>query len=133
MIGSIVHDFGFEHGGLLYRTKSGETTFRSVPRHIADQLFFDIIKTVNNMPITALLAWLAVRLGWFWVKYDGKPRGGKFPRFALGFMVGLLLILAALIKLLGLSKVVLIFVGLYLVLFLLLQLTSPNVQQPSEE
>ncbi|KAI9134321.1 DUF1353 domain-containing protein [Acaryochloris sp. CCMEE 5410] len=62
LIASIVHDFAFKHGGLVYRDHSGKLEFCKIQRHLADKLFYDIIRTVNKMPFTALLAWAAVRL-----------------------------------------------------------------------
>lgn len=94
LIASIVHGFAFQHGYLYYREDNGSKKKYHVPRHIADQIFYDIIKTVNNMPITAFIAYFAVRIGWFFgVKYNGNFRGGKIPLKELLLLVFLIIIL----------------------------------------
>ncbi|MGP1385672.1 MAG: DUF1353 domain-containing protein [Thainema sp.] len=137
---SLVHDFAFEYGGLLYRDESGKTEFRPVERHHADQLFYDIIKTVNKMPRTAIIAWLAVRLGWFGVKYNGQYRTGKFPLRAFSILVAVIATLFALlatsVATLGFKMTAYIVFGLYVAvfpfyafIFLLLKLTAPKAEQ----
>lgn len=126
LIASIVHDFAFEHGGLVYRNDAGQLEFRKIKRHIADKLFYDMIRTVNEMPITALLAWAAVRLGWFWVKYGGKRFGEKFPMIAVLFLLLLLLGLGIAITAYGLKVVALFLGAIYIVIFVLLQLIAPS-------
>jgi hypothetical protein len=99
---SIPHDFAFIHGELHYVSdntnapnKSGKGEVRKVQRHQADKLFYHIVNNVNHAPVIASISWLAVRLGWYWVKYNGKKRGGKFP-----ILVTLLVTLSASIFLL---------------------------------
>ncbi len=126
LIASIVHDFAFQHGGLLYLKDNGEQDFQPLRRDLADKLFHDIIRTVNQMPVTAVMAWLAVRLGWFYVKYAGEPRGGKFPWIPLIVLIAVLLILAGLILLFGLKIIIASFAILYLLIFACLKL-SPDL------
>jgi len=126
LIASIVHDFAFEHGGLVYRHDSGQLEFRKMQRHVADQLFYDMIRTVNKMPVTALLAWAAVRLGWFWVKYGGQRFGEEFPLIAVIFLLILLLALGVAILSYGLKLVALFLGAIYIVIFVLLQLIAPS-------
>lgn len=77
---SIPHDFAFIHGELHYVSgKTNNIEKRKLERHEADDLFYHIVKSVNQAPVTAAISWLAVRLGWYWVKYNGQYRGGKFP------------------------------------------------------
>ena len=128
-IASVVHDFAFEYGGLLYGDDVGVPELRKIRRDVADKLFYDIIKTVNNMPFTGLLAWLAVRLGWFWVPYGDKRYGGKFPSLAVIILVLVLLILGLLIKNYGIFSLISGFTVGYLLIFLLLKLTSPSAKR----
>ena len=130
---SIVHDFAFEYGCLYYLQENGCPQPHPVERHIADQLFYDIIKTVNNMPITAYIGWLAVRLGWFYVKYNGQPQGGKPPciavTIALTIVALLLLTLWGLIIVLGWKTLLIGISTIYLFILLLLKLTVPSTDE----
>jgi len=72
---SVVHDYAYRYGHL----QKEDGTVVEIERHIADQLFKDIIATVNKLPDVGYIAWFLVRLGWLFVKYNGKPRGGKAP------------------------------------------------------
>ncbi len=121
---SIVHDFAFKHGGLLYLEDDCSKTFKPLPRHLADQLFRDIIRTVNGMPVTALLGWLAVRLGWFFVKYADKPRGEKFPVIAVVVLIIILSILGGSIWFFGLETVITCIALFYLLMFVLLKVSA---------
>jgi len=89
---SIPHDFAFIHGELHYvpdntnaanysdaSNKTEVIEVRKIQRHEADKLFYYIVKVVNKAPVTAAISWLAVRLGWYWIKYNGKYRNGRFP------------------------------------------------------
>lgn len=81
LIPSLVHDYAFMYGELLV-APTPEEEAQPVPlqRHEADNLFYGMIRTFNGDPITAWLAYLAVRLGWILrVKYNGRLRGGRFP------------------------------------------------------
>ena len=95
---SIPHDFAFIHGELHYLTDNTDSSnstknveVRKIQRHEADKLFYHIVKSVNQAPVVAAISWLAVRLGWYWVKYNGKSRGGRFP-----FLITFLLVVAGL-------------------------------------
>ena len=80
LVASIVHDFAFKFGYLLVQDKTlGKARHVPVERHQADALFKDIIHSISEMPLVAGVAWVGVRLGWFFVKYNKKPRGGKPP------------------------------------------------------
>jgi hypothetical protein len=87
---SIVHDFAYKFG---YLPKDDGTQVK-IERHVADLLFRDILESVNRIPLLGFIAWFAVRLGWPFVKYAGKPGGGKKP---YGAYLVLLVILAVLL------------------------------------
>ncbi|MEM6502787.1 MAG: DUF1353 domain-containing protein [Cyanobacteria bacterium P01_C01_bin.89] len=134
---SIVHDFAFEYGGLIYREQDESLSeevliFKRVSRDLTDQLFRDLIATVNEMRITAFLAWIAVRLGWYFVKYDGKPRGGDaFPWTATIALIAALSLLGGMIVTLGLEVTITAIALLYSVLFVTLKLTAPPAEVES--
>lgn len=87
---SIVHDFAYRHGALLLRMPDGSLEPRAVERHLADELFRDIVASVNQSPVASRIAWHAVRLGWPFIPYAGKRGGGKAPvRSALTALVAL--------------------------------------------
>ena len=76
LIASIIHDFAFAYGFLLFR-ENGKLEKREIGRRDADQLFHDIIATVKEMPVVAWIGYAAVRAGWFvGVKYVEKRRVG---------------------------------------------------------
>lgn len=79
LIGSIVHDYAYKYGSLRVSKNGQNFEDVSLPRHTADKLFRDIVSTVNRLPAVGYIAWFAVRLGWPWVKYNGKRFGGKIP------------------------------------------------------
>jgi hypothetical protein len=128
LIASIVHDFAFQHGYLYYREDNGGKKQYHIPRHIADQLFYDIIKTVNNMPITASLAHFAVRIGWwFGVKYNGQFGGGKKPIkeliLLIFFLIILSFVLANLLSFFNIETIVFYFSIIYFLIFILLEIS----------
>ena len=92
LIASIVHDYAFRHGKLNY-IQNGTRVTRCFQRHDVDQLFREIIKTVNKTPFLAYVAWFAVRIGWLGVKYNGARRTGNAP---VGHLVVLGLLMALL-------------------------------------
>ncbi len=126
---SIVHDFAFKHGHLYYLQEDDTPKPRAIKRYIADQLFYDMIKTVNNMPVTAYLGWLAVRLGWFFVEYNGKRGGEKVPWTAIIILVLLVVTLLGLIKVLGWKILLMGISTIYILIFLLLKITAPQINQ----
>jgi len=79
LVGSILHDYAYKFGSL--RVSKNGSAFKDVPltRDRADKLFRDIVGTVNRLPFVGYVAWYFVRIGWAWVKYDGKRFGGKAP------------------------------------------------------
>ncbi len=80
LLASIPHDYAFDTGQLPYLNPlESKIEYRVVSREQADNLFYQIIKIVNRAPFTAAISWLAVRLGWYWVKYNGQARQGLFP------------------------------------------------------
>lgn len=99
---SLVHDYAFIYGGLSYRDDNGRENFRALERDAADLLFKDMISTVNKMPVAAFVAWIFVRLGWFFVKYNGKRFGGKVPLLPSAIFIAILFILTTLIQSIGL-------------------------------
>jgi hypothetical protein len=72
---SIVHDYAYKVGHL----KKDDGTEVEIERDVADRLFRDIIETVTKLPLIGFIAWFAVRLGWPFVRYNGKTQGGKPP------------------------------------------------------
>ncbi len=118
--GSVVHDFAYKHGGLLYKQSDGSTEFREVRRDIADDLFRDIIATVNQLPVTSKIAWLAVRLGYFGVKYNKKTQGGEFPTVALGAAAVILVVLWGILSVLGFTATLVMVAILYSITAILL-------------
>ena len=114
---SIIHDFAFEYGALLHRDASGTEKLQPVERDVADRLFRDMISTVNRMPVVAYIAWVVVRLGWFFVKYNGQPRGGAFPYIPLLVSLTVLLLFAGLIQLFGLISFISAVILFYLIIY----------------
>jgi hypothetical protein len=123
---SMVHNFAYQHGGLLYKKGDGALEFRSLPRDLADDLFRDIISTVNNIPVTAKIAWFAARLGYFGVRYAGKLRGGEFPAAAVAALAGILVVLWGYFALFGFSAGVIILAFVYLVISLVISSGKPE-------
>ncbi len=119
---SIVHDFAYQHGGLLYKKDDGSTHFRAIRRDLVDKLFCDIIATVNNLPLTSKIALFAARLGFFTVKYNNKVRDGEFPSIALAVLLGLLLVLWGYFSLFGFTAGIIVLAVIYGVLALVISL-----------
>ena len=95
LIPSIVHDYAYKEGRLSSQGKGGGT---KISRHDADWLFREMIQGINHTWFWAFIAWLAVRLGWwFGVKYNRRCGGGKVPFVEL---VVFLLMLSGLVGLL---------------------------------
>ncbi len=118
LVGSIVHDYAYQFGSL--HISKGDKDFKDVQisRHRADRLFRDIVGTVNQLPFVGYIAWFFVRIGWAWVKYDGKRFGGKAP---IVEYVVLLMIIAALwwlYSMMGLGLAIIAFSSVYVVLYL---------------
>lgn len=119
LIGSIVHDYAYQYG-VLRVSKNGEEYKKvPVPRHTADKLFRDIIGTVNRLPGVGYIAWFAVRLGWLWVKYNGKRFGGRIPFAEYGLLVLILIGAYFLYSVFGWMKIVSVLVCAYVLLYLL--------------
>jgi len=119
---SIVHDFAYQHGGLLYKKEDGTTQFRAIRRDLIDKLFCDIIGTVNNLPLTSKIALFAARLGYFGVKYNNKVRDGEFPAIALAALAGILLVFWGYFSLFGFTAGIIILAVVYSVLTLVISL-----------
>lgn len=140
---SVVHDFAFQHGGLLYVEKYSEkddqqsaaNTFQHVERHEADYLFRSIIRIVNKMPLTAALAWLAVRLGWYFVDYNGHPRdnhsqNGHPPIVATMVLVAIILGVGIATYKFGFSNILIVAAIVYTFIYVLLAWSAyPSRQQ----
>lgn len=88
---SVVHDYAFTNGEWEYQQANGSQASRPIERQVADAVFRDMIQAVNGMPITAQLAWLAVRLGWPIVRYHGNLGTGICPFLQGRFWLTLLL------------------------------------------
>ena len=91
LIASVIHDFAFAHGYLLFRADGGVAK-RQIGRRDADRLFRDVIATVNDLRVVAWIGYAAVRLGWLGgVKYAGKRwTRGAVPWAGLPFAAGIL-------------------------------------------
>ncbi len=75
---SVVHDFAFQFGYLPV-VKNGKCKNIPVQRHDADELFRLITQTLNGSNFWSRLAWHAVRLGWWGIKYAGQRFTGERP------------------------------------------------------
>ena len=75
---SVVHDFAFQFGYLPV-LKNGKCKQIPLQRHEADELFRLITQTLNGSNIFSRLAWHAVRLGWWGIKYAGQRFSGEPP------------------------------------------------------
>jgi hypothetical protein len=118
LVGSIVHDYAYQFGSLRLAREGEEFQDIRISRHRADRLFRDIVGTVNQLPFVGWVAWFFVRIGWAWVRYDGKHFGGKAP---VGEYAMLLVILAAcwwLYSVMGLGLSIIAFSSVYAVLYL---------------
>ena len=100
---ALVHSFAYEHGGLLYKKTDGSTEFREISRDKADNLFRDIIATVNNLPFISKIAWLAARLSYFGTTYGGQEKAGETPSKEIGIAAGILLIVLGYFSLFGIG------------------------------
>ena len=118
LVGSIVHDYAYQFGSLRISKRDEDFKDVKISRHRADRLFRDIVGTVNQLPFVGYIAWFFVRIGWAWVKYDGKRFGGKAP---IVEYVVLLMIIAALwwlYSMMGLGLAIIAFSSVYVVLYL---------------
>lgn len=95
---SFAHDFAYWFGYVLI-SKDGGKNFAPVmlERHETDQLFRDLISEINHLPSVAYIAWMFVRLGWFFVAYNGVARTGRRPYVDIlplmfGILLGLIII-----------------------------------------
>jgi len=122
LVGSIIHDYAYSHGKLRVLTDDGQSAEIKLERHKADKLFRDIIGTVNRLPLVGYIAWLAVRIGWLWVPYNGQRFTGRIPYSEYAFVicaVGILVILeSALDSGIERNWLLLIFGVFYLVFYL---------------
>ena len=118
LAGSIVHDYAYKFGS-LHVSKDG-SEFKDVPltRHRADALFRDIVSTVNRLPPVGYIAWFFVRIGWVWVKYNGKRFGGRVPVVEYALLFTLLFGLWWLYSTVGLGILVVLFPSVYAILYI---------------
>ena len=122
---SVVHDFAYRHGVLLRRAPDGSCVPLPVERHDADELFRQIIMSVNQSSVTSRIAWHAVRLGWPFVRYAGSLRTGRAPlRSALVLLV-VLAVLVPVVRGLGLVTVIALMSAGY-VLLVIAQRRNPQ-------
>ena len=75
---SVVHDFAFQFGYLPV-VKNGKCKNIPIQRHDADELFRLITQTLNGSNVFSRLAWHAVRLGWWVIKYADQRFSGEPP------------------------------------------------------
>ena len=118
LIGSILHDYAYGNGVLPVR-RDGEIKEIPLKRHHADKLFRDIIGTVNSLPFIGYVAWLAVRIGWLVVPYNGTFRTGRKPYSEYIFLAAVILLLSFIAFKLGFDWLLYIFLGGYLVFYLI--------------
>ncbi|MCK5888453.1 MAG: DUF1353 domain-containing protein [Methylococcales bacterium] len=115
LIASIVHDYAYKYGYLL----TEDNTEITVDRHVADYLLRDIVGAVNGLSIVGHVAWFFVRIGWTFVDYNHKPKGGKKPCFEYALLIGLILLFIIVCNMLSFGVVVILSVISYLVFYLL--------------
>jgi len=116
---SILHDFAFKYGYLLVSKEPGKDFEKvTIQRHNTDQLFRDIISTVNGLSSVGLVAWFFVRLGWFTVKYNGERWGGRPPYIQTCLFLLILITFGALFLLFPKATVISLIV-LYMAFYLL--------------
>ena len=91
LVASIIHDFAFAHGELLYRGNNGNHS-RRIRRADADLLFRDTIRCVNKLQLVAWFGYIAVRFGWMvGVRYRGRRwNWSEAPRSAMALLLGIL-------------------------------------------
>ena len=95
LIPSIVHDYAYEHGCLLYENDGDGKTCKQINRADADRLFREMIRAINGTTIWAYVAWFAVRMGWCCVKYKGKVSYGHVFRGLLAVVPVAVVLLVA--------------------------------------
>ena len=78
---SVVHDFAFQFGYLPV-IKNGKSKNVPVQRHDADELLRLVTQTLNGSNVFSRIAWHAVRLGWWGIKYAGQRFTGKPPIYS---------------------------------------------------
>lgn len=79
LLASIIHDYAYKTGHLIKENPDGTSSLIEVKRHNVDKLFKAIISQANSLPLVGFIAWYFVRIGWLFVKFNNKPRGGKAP------------------------------------------------------
>lgn len=130
---SIVHDFAFQHGVLLYRQAgSADPEPVSIERHHADRLFERTISVVNHMPWVGRVGWLAVRLGWLWVPYAAHRWQKPIPWGPIGVLAMVLAVLAAAVLMVGPLWLITGSSLFYLLGYLVLWLAGPPSLQGSD-
>lgn len=118
LVGSIVHDYAYQFGSLRLAKRNEEFKDVRISRHRADRLFRDIVGTVNRLPFVGYVAWFFVRIGWAWVKYDGKHFGGKAPVVEYAVLFILLAALWWLYSVMGLGLSIVALSSVYGLLYL---------------
>lgn len=118
LVGSIVHDYAYKYGSLQVSTDGAVYKEVQLSRHRADKLFRDIVGTVNSLPFVGYIAWFFVRLGWLWVKYNGKHFGGRAPISEYTLLVVILAGLWWFYSTLGLGISLVVFSSVYIVLYI---------------
>lgn len=104
LVGSILHDYAYQYGSLRVSRSGGAYEQVPLTRDRADRLFRDVVGTVNELPMVGYIAWFAVRIGWLWVRYNGKRFGGKPPIAEYALLLVILGVLSWLLMSLGLVK-----------------------------
>jgi hypothetical protein len=118
LVGSIVHDYAYKYGYLRISQNGAEFKEVRLSRDKADKLFRDIVGTVNRLPLIGYIAWFAVRIGWLWVKYDGKRFGGKAPVWEYFVLLLTLLSICYLYVVFGVLNITYFGLGVYIILYI---------------
>ncbi|NND89607.1 MAG: DUF1353 domain-containing protein [Granulosicoccus sp.] len=129
LVGSIVHDYAYQYGYLRISRHGGEFEEVALSRHRADRLFRDIVGTVNRLPAVGYIAWFAVRIGWLWVKYNGKHFGGKVPVFEYAILLLSLISLVYLYSVFGLMTLAACAIGVYFFLYLVSIVVNQTIRR----
>lgn len=90
LIASIVHDYAYKFGHLQHVADDDSAHDIAITRHHADRFFQETIRVVNRVPLVGYIAWLVIKMGWFFgVPYAGNRFDGGAPLAALLIVIAL--------------------------------------------